>query len=217
MAQLFSRLGGKRMVTAGTCFEYSWEYGYCREQLTPLDPSTLYGTCKHALQLTLSRLSEQAGLSIAWGRIFFLYGPHEHPDRLVSSVIRALLKGDEAPCSPGTQMRDFLHVEDVAGAFVALLDSETVGPVNIGSGCPVAVKDVVKEIARQLERQELVKLGALPARPGDPNLLVADTGRLRKEVGYTPAHSLEDGIRDTIRWWRDDLDGQTSNGARVNG
>jgi len=217
MAQLFSRLGGTRMVTAGTCFEYSWEYGYCREHLTPLEPSTLYGTCKHALQLTLTSLSEQAALSSAWGRIFFLYGPHEHPGRLVSSVIRALLKGEEAPCSPGTQMRDFLHVKDVAGAFVALLDSETVGPVNIASGNPVAVKDVVQEIARQLGQQDLVKLGALPPRPGDPNLLVADTERLREEVGYTPAYSLEEGIGDTIRWWRDELEAQTNDGARVNG
>jgi nucleoside-diphosphate-sugar epimerase len=215
MARLFSELGGTRVVTAGTCFEYSWDYGYCREHLTPLEPSTLYGTCKHALQLTLSSLSEQAGLSSAWGRIFFLYGPHEHPGRLVSSVIRALLQGEEAPCSPGTQMRDFLYVEDVAGAFVALLDSETLGPVNIGSGHPVAVKDVVQEIARQLGQQRLVKLGALPPRPGDPALLVADPERLRSEVGYTPEYNLESGIRETIRWWRDELDRQALNGERA--
>jgi nucleoside-diphosphate-sugar epimerase len=217
MAQLFAELGGIRMVTAGTCFEYDWDYGYCREHLTPLAPSTLYGTCKHSLQLTLSRLSEQSGLSSAWGRIFFLYGPHEHPGRLVSSVIRALLRGEEAPCSPGTQMRDFLHVEDVAGAFVALLDHETLGAVNIASGSPVAVKDVVQEIARQLGQQGLVKLGALPARPGDPALLAADTGRLRTEVGYIPKYSLEHGIRETIRWWQGELGLPTVNGAGING
>jgi nucleoside-diphosphate-sugar epimerase len=217
IARLFSDLGGTRMVTAGTCFEYSWEYGYCREHLTPREPSTLYGTCKHALQLMLSRLSEQAGLSSAWGRIFFLYGPHEHPGRLVSSVIRALLRGEEAPCSPGTQVRDFLHVEDVGGAFVALLESEIQGAVNVASGHPLAVKDVVQEIARQLDQQGLVKLGALPARSGDPALLVADTERLRSEVGFIPKYSLESGIRETIRWWQDELGRPTVTGAGANG
>jgi nucleoside-diphosphate-sugar epimerase len=212
LVRLFADLGGMRIVTAGTCFEYSWEYGYCREHLTPLEPGTLYGACKHALQVALSGFSRQGGFSSAWGRIFFLYGPHEHPARLVSSVIRALLKGEPAPCSPGTQLRDFLHVEDVAAAFVALVDSEVGGAVNIGSGSPVAVRDVVNLIGHELDRSDLVKLGALPARPGEPHLLVADIRRLEAEVGFTPRYGLEDGIRETIRWWRDEADLTTVNG-----
>ena len=68
--------------------------------------------------------------------IFFLYGPHEPPGRLIPSVIQALLKGEFARCSHGRQIRDFLYVEDVAEAFVALLDSDITGPVNIASGSP---------------------------------------------------------------------------------
>jgi len=91
--------GGKRLVMAGTCAEYDWKYGYCSEQITPLLPATVYGTCKHSLQVMLDAFSRQTGLSVAWGRIFFLYGPHEHPDRLVSSVIRSVLRGEPARCS----------------------------------------------------------------------------------------------------------------------
>ncbi|TVP77652.1 MAG: NAD-dependent epimerase/dehydratase family protein, partial [Puniceicoccaceae bacterium] len=128
-----------------------------------------------------------------------------------------LLRGEEAPCSPGTQIRDFLHVDDVAGAFVALLDSETSGAVNIASGHPVSVRDVVQEIARQVGEPSLLKLGALPARPGEPGLLVADAARLTTEVGYMPEYTLETGIRQTIHWWRDELHRQALNGELAHG
>ena len=110
LLQEFVAHGGQRVVMAGSCAEYDWRYGYCSEAVTPLAPRTLYGTCKHSLQLVLSAFAKQTGLSAAWGRIFFLFGPYEHPDRLVAFVIRSLLKGEAARCSHGNQIRDFLYV-----------------------------------------------------------------------------------------------------------
>ena len=105
-----------------------------REQLR--HPCTPYAECKIALQQTLADVGRTQGLSTAWGRIFFQFGPHEHPERLVASVIISLLSGREAPCTHGRQIRSFLHVADVGAAFAALLDSELEGAVNIGSGEP---------------------------------------------------------------------------------
>lgn len=200
--KLFSESGGRRIVGAGSCLEYRLDHGYLREWGTPLEPTTLYGACKHALQLATANWSREVGITSAWGRVFFLYGPHEHPARLVSSVIRSLLNGSEALCSPGTQIMDFLHVNDVGEAFVCLLDSEVSGPVNIASGQPVAVRDVVNLIARQLERTDLVRLGAIPRRPGEPPVLLADVTRLTTEAGFSPKFDLESGIAQAIDWWR---------------
>lgn len=199
----FASNGGERVVVAGSCTEYDWGYGYCSEERTPLAPSTLYGSCKHALRIMLDAFAGQTGISAAWGRIFFLYGPHEHPSRLVASVIGSLLKDEPARCSPGEQMRDFLHVRDVADAFVALLEADVTGPVNIGSGQPVAVKEIVRKIADQVGRPGLVRLGALPAAPNESPLVVADVRRLSEEVGWTPRYDLDDGLEQTIYWWRD--------------
>ncbi len=201
----FQEAGGQRVVMAGTCAEYDWAYGYCSEGITPTAPTTTYGTCKLALQRMLDAYAKQADLSSAWGRIFFLYGPHEHPARLVSSVARALLQGEPARTSRGTQLRDFLHVRDVADAFVALLDSSVEGPVNIGSGQPVMVKDVIDTIAAELHRQDLVRLGAITSAANDPPLLCANVDRLSTEVGWSPAYTLHDGLRHTISWWRQQL------------
>ncbi len=194
--------GGQRAVMAGTCAEYDLRYGYCSEKLTPLVPSTLYGTCKHSLQILLDSVSKQTGLSTAWGRIFYSYGPHENPDRLVSSVIRSLLLGEHARCSHGNQIRDFLYVKDVADAFVALLESNVEGPVNIGSGKPVVLKDLIQHISYKLNNEKNINFGVVPVSLDEPPLILSDVNRLNKEVGWVPKYDLDKGLNETISWWR---------------
>ena len=202
LARQFGECGGTRMVTTGSAFEYDWSYGYCSESLTPCAPSTFYGICKNALRIALEGYAERHGLSSSWARLFFLYGPHEHPARLVPSVIRSLLRGEPARCSHGLQIRDYLHVEDAADALVGLLDSEVRGPVNIASGRPVMLKDIVHSIARRLGGEDLLELGAVPTRPNDTPLVVADIGRLRRELPWQPSYGLDDGLEQTIGWWK---------------
>ncbi|MGI8554003.1 MAG: NAD-dependent epimerase/dehydratase family protein [Dehalococcoidia bacterium] len=199
--QGFSRHGGQRVLVAGSCAEYDWAYGYCSESVTPCSPRTLYGVSKHALHLLLDAFATQVGLDVAWGRLFFLFGPHESPQRLVASVIQALLRGEPALCSHGGQIRDFLCVTEAAQALVAVLDSDVGGAVNIGSGCPVSVRDVVTTIARIVDRENLVRFGALPTPAEEPPLLVADVRRLHSLVGWQPRCGLEDALRTTIDWW----------------
>jgi nucleoside-diphosphate-sugar epimerase len=199
LLEAFALSGGTRAVVAGTCAEYDWSgSGLLSEQSTPLAPSTPYGEAKDALRTA----AEQMSFSLAWGRIFFLYGPHEDERRLVASVTRALLAGLPARTTHGRQVRDFLHVADAGDAFAALLDSEVEGAVNIGSGEGVAVTDVVQRIAAIVGRPDLVELGAREAPPDEPPRLVADVGRLHDDVGWRPARSLDDGLRDTVDWWR---------------
>jgi nucleoside-diphosphate-sugar epimerase len=186
---------------AGSCAEYDWRYSFCKEGLTPLNPNTVYGTCKHSLQQMFNTIIKNMDISGVWGRIFFLYGPHEHPARLVSSVIQSILLDRPADCSHGNQMRDFLYVKDVADAFVALLESNITGPVNIASGQPLSLKEIIYKIAEKLNRLDLVRLGALETPADDPDLLAGDTTRLSKEVGWRPNFSLDQGLEETIKWW----------------
>jgi nucleoside-diphosphate-sugar epimerase len=204
----FHEAGGVRVVMAGTCAEYDWTYGYCSEHTTPTRPHTIYGTCKLALHNMLAAYARETHLSSAWGRIFFLYGPDEHPSRLVASVARSLLRGEVARCSHGNQLRDYLHVHDVADAFAALLDSGVAGAVNIASGQPVAVKDVIYRIGAILGRRDLIRLGAVPAGPDDPHLLCADVQRLSDDVGWSPQFDLDSGLARTIMWWKHQLTGE---------
>ena len=150
-----------------------------------------------------SAYAKGAGLQLAWGRIFLCYGPGEDDRRLVPSVIRALLAGHEAEVSDGKQWRDLIHIDDLARAFVTLLDSPVTGAVNIASGEEVRLAEVIALIAAEVGRPELVRLGALPRREGDPPKLLATVSRLHEEVGFERQITLENGIRDTVAWWRE--------------
>jgi nucleoside-diphosphate-sugar epimerase len=205
LIQAFTRQSGRRIVAAGSCAEYDWTDGRCSEATTPLRPATLYGACKLGVQTVLDAYCRQLGMSCAWGRVFFLYGPRENAERFVPSIIRSLLKGSPARCSHGNQIRDFLYVQDVASAFVALLACETSGAINIGSSQPIALKDIARMIAEKLGGTELLELGALPAKADDPPLLIADATRLKSETNWTLDYDWETGLDETIAWWRANL------------
>jgi nucleoside-diphosphate-sugar epimerase len=78
------------------------------------------------------------------------------------------------------------------------------GAVNIGTGQPIALKEIVQTAARLIGREELVRFGAIPAATTDAPVVVADTKRL-EELKWSPRTGLEDGLRETIEWWRRNL------------
>jgi nucleoside-diphosphate-sugar epimerase len=199
----FGGSDGRRAVVAGSCAEYDWSGGGdLDEDATPLRPATPYGRAKRELSEMATDLAGRHGFSLAWGRLFFLYGPGEHPERLVASVARRVLAGEPAPAPAGTQVRDYLDVADAAAALAALLDAQYEGPVNIASGIPVELARLLELVAAAAGDPGLLRLGALPARPGDPPRLVAKVDRLANEVGWRPARSLEQGVRSAVEWWR---------------
>ncbi len=204
----FLESGGVRAVMAGSCAEYDWSrVEVCHERTSPLASDSggavsAYAECKTAMRRALEEFGRAQGLSTAWGRIFFQFGPHEHPQRLVASVIINLLSGREALCTHGRQIRSFLHVADVGAAFAAVLDSGLEGPVNVGSGERISIAELLEQVARQIGRRELLELGARSSPPAEPAILVPDIGRLRDEVGWSPSLMLDEGVADAIGWWR---------------
>jgi nucleoside-diphosphate-sugar epimerase len=201
LVRAFADAGGKRLAVCGSGYEYDWNYGYCTEGLTPAVPDTVYGACKHALHEMTRTFAATRELSLAWPRVFFLYGPHEHPQRLVSSVILSLLKDAPARCSHGRQVRDYLHAQDVADGLVTVLDSDLTGPVNVTSGQASTLREIVLTVGRLIGRPDLIQLGALPARANDLPLVVGSNERLTA-LGWKQQFDLEAGLAQTIEWWR---------------
>ncbi len=197
----FAEAGGVRLCVAGSGYEYDWSHGYCTEGLTPCVPDTVYGASKHALHEMVRTYAQTRALSAAWARVFFLYGPNEHPDRLVPSVIRSLLRGEPARCSHGRQIRDYMHVRDVADGLAAVLDSEIQDAVNVSSGQATTLREITSTLGRLTGRPELVELGAIPARPNDVPLVVGSNARATA-LGWQPRYDLECGLLHTIEWWR---------------
>lgn len=196
LARAFAAVRGLRLVGVGSCAEYDWSHELLDEKSTPLAPATLYGTAKAALFRILEAAAPVLGLSFGWGRIFFPYGPFEPRGRLLGDLFDGIARGETVPLSEGSQRRDFIHVDDAAAALVALLDSDVEGAVNIASGETVSVRELATRAARLAGGERHAAFGARPLQPGEPPLLTAATDRLRREVGFTCAHSLDTGLDD---------------------
>lgn len=194
--------GGKRVLIAGTCAEYDWRHHTLTENETPLNPSTIYGQTKASLHKTLSAYLTHHGISFAWGHIFFPYGPGEKRKRLLSDLACSLLEGKPIDVSAGDQIRDFMHVADVAEALVQLAESDVRGAVNIASGDPRRLRDIIEMLGTAAGNLDLVRFGGRPPAPNDPPCLAAAVSRLTNEVGFRPRYRLEQGIISTVDWWK---------------
>lgn len=203
LLRCFAQAGGRRAVMAGTCAEYEWSRDSYDEATAPLAPATLYGVAKDATRRVSERFAANAGIELAWGRVFTPYGPGEARGRLLPGVIMALLAGEPALAPAGTQVRDLMYADDVAGAFAAILDSDVQGAINVASGRPTSIRELISIAAAAAGRPELVQWGALPAREQEPRELVADVRRLEREVGFTARVGLAEGLERTVSWWRE--------------
>ena len=196
--QLFDNFfgaGGVRAVGAGSCAEYDWSVE-CVDDSTPTVPRTPYGVAKHEAHQSLARAATRADGSYGWGRVHFLHGPGEPASRLVPSLARRLLRAQTALCRKPGLLRDWLHVSDVAAAFVALLGASIEGAYNIVSGTTISSGELAQKIAKAAGHPECLELGDATAAPGEPLEIRGSAGELAAH--WSAQLSLDEGIQRTV-------------------
>ncbi|PWS37706.1 NAD(P)-dependent oxidoreductase [Falsiroseomonas bella] len=196
LAATFAESGGRRFIGLGTCAEYADAAGdddLPWPETRRIAPATPYGRAKAELS---ARLAQRPGT--AWARLFHLFGPGEHPDRLVPSIVTALRQGREARCASGRPVRDFCSTSYIGRALAALAASEVTGPVNIASGEGRSIASVARLLAEAAGRPDLLRLGALPDRPNEVPCMVADITRLRREVGFADPPNVEQDLKGMV-------------------
>lgn len=167
----------------------------------PLQP---YGASKLAAEAVLSAYYHTFGINSTSLRYFNAYGPFDEVrpiTRAVPNWVRQVLSGQ--PISlywKGQQYRDYIFVEDIAAAHLAVMDLTGYNYFNIGTGKGVLMADLLESIFRALgKRTPVVDLGE---RLGDPMKLVADTTKITKSVGWKPTCSLDEGIKRTVEYFK---------------
>ena len=199
LLQGLGRCACRKFIGLGSCQEYAPS----SEPLTedgPLAPRVPYAKAKAGLGMIVETCSETKRLTAAWLRIFNVYGPGENEKRLVPYVIRRLLADEPADVTSGDQVRDYLHVDDVASAVFHLAVSDVSGAVNVGSGTPVRVRQVVEELVELLGGEHLVRFGERKSQPGELPFEVADNRKLLT-TGWKQRFTLREGLSDTVGWW----------------
>lgn len=200
-----AEVGCKRFVGVGTCFEYDLSLGYLSES-SLTKPITLYAATKVALSTILQQFAQIAEMEIAWVRLFYQYGPMEDERRLIPAIISSLLRDEVVKTTKGEQIRDFLHIEDVASAIWAVANSNLSGVVNVGSAQPVTVGKIALELGNILGKPDLIHLGALPYRSNDPMFICANNHLLKEKTNWQVKYDLRCGLRNTINWYEKHLD-----------
>lgn len=199
----FLDAGGSHCLVAGTSAEYEWGTGGpLSETQSPLKPRFLYGSCKLALFHAATALFSQRNIPLAWARLFCPFGPGESSLRLIPRTVLGLLRGEQLEVDAGVDIRDFMHVEDIASAIATLVERQVDGAVNVASGEPMSVRAVIEEIAACLRAQAHIVFGAAREPGLSPLSVVASVGHLQKVAHWKPRSTFSERIAQTCEYWR---------------
>ena len=191
------RAGCRKLILAGSCAEYAAQDRPVVES-DPIDARTLYAACKNSAWHIARVLAGEAEAEIAWARIFHIHGPGENERRLVPWVAGQIGAGIPVSLTDGTQMRDHLHVSDVAAGLVAMLRPGAAGIYNVCSGQPIALRAVLETVGDIVGGRDLLQFGVLQHRPNEAMYMAGNPGRLRA-LGWVPRFDLRRGLVDALQ------------------
>ena len=198
LLKCFAANGGKRAVFAGTCYEYDLRYGFLSEDFTPLNAATFYGTAKGSLYRLASEWTRCVNLSFAWGRIFMIYGRGERQERIVPYIIDSFLQGKVPSIRYPYIQRDYMYAGDAADAMIALMQSSYTGAVNIASGSAIPLCEIARKTALLMGCP--VPEYHIVQEENIPPLILGDTRRMNRVMGFMPLTSWEEGLTEMITW-----------------
>lgn len=194
LIKIFYRFGGIRFVGIGSCYEYASSELPLKEWSIK-KPQTLYGKCKLSLSRTLENYASKHNKSWAWCRPFYITGIGEDSKRLVPAACRAFSQNKNFFSHGYNNILDYMDVRDVATALCKIIVSEYCGVVNIGSGIPTKLSDLLERI-RTIYHSSAVITQSTNAH--QPETLVADNSILKDIIKFSPQYSLDTTIMDII-------------------
>jgi len=184
------------VIITGSAAEYGRRNGVIREDDKPVLPLSPYGWGKLAGYHFALSFAAETGIPLLWLRPFVVYGSGQSGDMLIPYALRQAAAGERADFTDGSQLRDFVHVDDIVEAILkgVRLRREGVFTVNLGRGEHVRVRDVVTELGRLLKAEGLFNLGTIPRRENEPDVQVADTSRAESVLGWRASIGWREGL-----------------------
>jgi dolichol-phosphate mannosyltransferase len=196
--------GFEAFVNTGSSSEYGVK-DHAPAETERLEPNSPYAVTKAAATLFCRLTGQRQGLRVATLRLYSVYGPYEEPDRLLPTLVVRGLGGDLPPLVDPDVARDYVHVDDVCEAYLAAArrPAPEPGPVyNVGTGVQTTLREVVAVARRLLPIAAEPRWGSMPRRPWDTSVWLADSRRIRAELGWEARVPLEEGLRATVEWFR---------------
>lgn len=197
----------KKIIFLGSTEEYGGELKppFSEEMReSPISSYSLSKTCTRYLAETFSKVYN---LPVVYVRPSITYGPGQSEDMFISSIMTSLLSGEPFLMSSGEQRRDFVYIDDLVDFILSVVDSEKKlsGVFNVGGGSSVKIKSLAIKIAKLVQREDLLKLGAIGTRALESEEHLLDNSKSLKELGWKASTSLDDGLKKTLNSFKDKL------------
>lgn len=177
--------------------------GEVAHEMTPLEPNSPYAASKAASDLLARSCWQTYRFPVIVTRCSNNYGPHQFPEKLIPLMVTNALEGKKLPVyGDGLNERDWIFVADHCRALDRVLESGRPGEIyNIASGLTISNLDMVKRLLRCLGKAEdLIEF--VEDRPGHDRRYALDTAKISRELGWSPAVELDQGLRQTVDWYR---------------
>jgi nucleoside-diphosphate-sugar epimerase len=193
----------ERIVIIGTAEEYGHNVAPFEESMRE-SPVSAYSFSKQCATHLAQLMYRSTGLPVVVLRPSVAYGPGQHSDMFLPALIQALLREERFEMTLGAQTRDFVFVNDLIEAVLRAghqsgIDGEI---LNIGSGEPIVISQLVTYVEELMGCADIVNRGALPYRVGEPMEYWLDTAKAKRLLDWVPGTTLENGLRHTIDWYR---------------
>ena len=199
--RLAKEFGCRKFIFAGS----QAEYGLSDKPLnrdTPIRPVIAYGVSKFAAGKLAEMLCNESGITFVWMRILSVYGANDGANTLISYVIDCYRKNIQPVLTPCEQIWDYLYVDDAARAFRLLGECSTEGVYTIGSGIGLPLKSYIEKIHQIMNPNVKLLFGGKSYSQNQVMYLTADISDLKRDTGFEPQISFEEGIYRIINSYR---------------
>lgn len=200
--EVADKLGCYKFIGAGSQAEYGRVEGRLNAT-TPTFPENGYGIAKLCAGQMSRILCEQKQIEHIWTRILSVYGPYDSENTMIMSTIGKLLNGEKPSLTKGEQQWDYLYSKDAGCAMYLLGKKGLSGKIYcIGSGDTKALEQYVKILRDSISHELPLGFGEVEYMPKQVMYLRADISELSNDTGFKPRYSFEEGIKETIDWYK---------------
>ena len=204
--ELAKKMGCKKFIGTGS----QAEYGRVSGKISPntiANPETAYGIAKLRAGQISKLMANQIGIECIWTRILSVYGPYDNENTMIMSSIREMLENNKAPhYTKAEQLWDYIYTNDIARALYLIAEKGKNNSIYcIGSGTVKPLYEYINIIKNEINPKLEIKLGEIPYSKNQVMYLCADISDLTKDTGFKPEISFEEGIKRTIKWYKENL------------
>jgi UDP-glucose 4-epimerase len=200
--------GFEAFVNTGSSSEYGYK-DHAPPETEAIDPNSHYAVTKASATHFCRYTAQRHGVRIPTLRLYNIYGPFEEPARLFPTLIVRGLSGELPPLVRPEVARDYVYVEDTVAAYIAAATCPLPDPggvYNVGTGIQTTVGDLVALARQEFGLNVKPQWGSLDNRIWDTSVWVAAPQKIEDELGWTPRHTVSEGFRQTVAWFRQQPD-----------